>query len=154
MIKHREIGSSYHHKPMVQGWTTPPSWWRATCRHWWRRRGDRRRFRQRFPLQSSSWQQPAALFCVFSISVPLRDGNAWGTLYIVGFRSNRVEPRENRRHPTLELRTSTGGASYWADHSTWPRCLFVDLLTADFSSLDASRNLWTVASDLDLFWAP
>jgi hypothetical protein len=25
MIIHREIGSSYHHKPIVQGWTTPLS---------------------------------------------------------------------------------------------------------------------------------
>jgi hypothetical protein len=36
--------------------------------------------------------------------------NAQGTLYIVGFRSRRREPRENGRHPIHESRTSTSGA--------------------------------------------
>jgi hypothetical protein len=42
---------------------------------------------------------------------PLRPfENAQGTLYIVGFRSRRREPRKNGRHPTHGSQTSTSGA--------------------------------------------
>ena len=69
MIIHREIRSSYHHKPKVQGFTTPPSSWRR-----WRSRRRRWRPRQQrpagvFPLQSAALGLcfVVSLFCPCSL---------------------------------------------------------------------------------------
>jgi hypothetical protein len=75
--------TSYCHKPKVQRWTTPSSWW---WRRWWCQRGwrsDRGRLRQRFLLQSLL-EQP---LCHVSPPPPLGNTSGGG-LYIVVFRSS------------------------------------------------------------------
>ena len=51
MIIHREIGSSYHHKPIAQGVDYSPLIMEIDEEVLVK---EERRFRQRFPLQSSS----------------------------------------------------------------------------------------------------
>ena len=91
------------------------------------------------PLRSSPGGSLLPLFCVFLISAPLQHGNARGSLHIVGFRSNRAEPRENGWHPTLEAETESGGAIQLPDRATWYHLQPVNLLVAHFSSFCSTK---------------
>ena len=99
MIIHREIGSSYHHKPKVQGVDYSPFIMVMMVEMLEKMETTPAAPRRSFPPPICSSRSSVSWFCV---SAALPSESRRGTIFIVVFRSRRRHGDEDRRHRRLE----------------------------------------------------
>ena len=113
MIIHREIRSSYHHKPIVQGCTTPSLSWRRWRSRWRRWRPRRQRPAGVSPLQSAT---PGLCFVVSVFRRRSRSRKSWGSIYSRFYVKMKLR---EERSTAAEAR----GPVWWVPRGQgiWPR---------------------------------
>jgi hypothetical protein len=112
MIIHRDIGPSYHHKPIVQGVNYSPLMVESKEVTLVKEKRWREAIPVAVPPPIFLQRRTSAFVSWFLCFSAASSWEHLGDHFIVGFRSRQGEPRENRRHRTLEAKTSLGGVAW------------------------------------------
>ena len=109
MIIHREIRSSYHHKPKVQGGDYSPFIMETVEMLLGKKETTPAALCRSFPPPICS---SSSLFWCFCVSAALSSGKRRGTIFIVGFKSRGSFGKKDRRQRSHEAQN--GGS-----HEAW-----------------------------------